>query len=56
MTSEQLYTQAQQEWNNSQPIQRRYPTFVFYWHEYYERVYNISYKHTLNRDNCNSPH
>jgi len=44
MTNEQLYLQAKKEWIDSQTIQRQYPTFVFYWHELYERVYNISYR------------
>lgn len=47
MTNEQLlYAQAQKEWIDSRTIQRQYPTFVFYWHELYERVYNISYRQT----------
>ena len=47
MTNEQLYAQAQKEWVDSQTIKRQYPTFVFYWHEHYERVYNISYRRPI---------
>jgi len=47
MTNEKLYAQAQKEWGDSQTIQRQYPTFVFYWHEHYERVYNISYRQPI---------
>ena len=43
MTSHQLHLQAQKEWCGSSNLRRQYPTFVFYWHEQYERVYNISH-------------
>ncbi|MGD8569091.1 MAG: hypothetical protein PVJ39_13465 [Gammaproteobacteria bacterium] len=41
MNYKQLHHQAEQKWSNSLDIRRRYPTFVFYWHEQYERIYNI---------------
>lgn len=43
MTNSQLHIQAQKEWDSSVNIRRQYPTFEFYWHELYERVYNISF-------------
>jgi hypothetical protein len=41
MNYKQLHHQAEKKWENSLDIRRRYPTFVFYWHEQYERIYNI---------------
>lgn len=41
MTYYQLHTQAEREWNDSLAIRQQYPTFVFYWHEKYERIYDI---------------
>ena len=46
MINHQLHLQAQKEWCGSAHLRRQYPTFVFYWHEQYERVYNSS--HTKN--------
>jgi hypothetical protein len=46
MTIHQLHLQAQKEWRGSSHLRRQYPTFVFYWHEQYERVYQIP--HTKN--------
>ena len=46
MTNYELHLQAQKEWCGSSHLRRQYPTFVFYWHEQYERVYKIS--HTAN--------
>lgn len=39
MNYRQLHSQAKKNWNNSRDIRRRYPTFIFYWREQYERVY-----------------
>lgn len=41
MNNHQLHLQAQKEWCGSSQLRRQYPTFVFYWHEQYERVYKI---------------
>ena len=41
MNYAKLQIQAAKKWKSSQDIRREYPTFVFYWHEQYERVYNI---------------
>lgn len=46
MIIHQLQLKAQKEWRDSSLLRRQYPTFVFYWHEQYERVYNIP--HTTN--------
>ena len=47
MTIHQLHLQAQTEWRGSPHLRRQYPTFVFYWHEQYERVYQISHTKTV---------
>lgn len=48
MTNDQLHLRAEREWHNSQELRRRYPTFDFYWHEQYERVYAVTFrKHRL---------
>lgn len=44
MTNDQLHLQAEKEWHSSLELRRQYPTFVFYWHEQYERVYNLPHK------------
>lgn len=41
MTNYQLHRQAEREWKGSLDLRRRYPTFDFYWHEQYERIYDI---------------
>lgn len=38
---QKIQQKAEREWKSSAAIRRQYPTFVFYWHEQYERVYNI---------------
>ena len=49
MTNHPLHLQAQKEWCGSSYLRRQYPTFDFYWHEQYERVYIISRKTNLFR-------
>lgn len=39
MNSQDMHTKALREWRNSSNLRRRFPTFEFYWHENYERVY-----------------
>jgi len=41
MTLEQLYDQASIEWHRSEKVRMQYPTFIYYWHERYERVYDF---------------
>jgi hypothetical protein len=41
MTPQQIYQQAANEWQRSKDVRSHYPTFVYYWHERYERVYNL---------------
>ena len=41
MTLEQLYNKATSEWRNQDKVRKNYPTFVYYWRERYERVYNV---------------
>jgi hypothetical protein len=41
MTHQQMYKQATSEWQRSEDVRLHYPTFVYYWHERYERVYNL---------------
>ncbi|MGD8559094.1 MAG: hypothetical protein PVF34_03795 [Gammaproteobacteria bacterium] len=47
MSYQQLHSLAEKNWNNCIDIRRRYPTFIFYWHEQYERVYNIPHRNKL---------
>ena len=44
MTARQMHIQAEREWTGSQDIRRRYPTFVHYWRERYERVYRLDFR------------
>ncbi len=44
MSRKQLRVQACSEWNSSADVRRRYPTFVHYWREKYQRVYRIEYR------------
>lgn len=44
MTLEQLVKKASNEWLNKDSVRQRYPTFTYYWHERYERVYNFVYR------------
>jgi hypothetical protein len=39
-----MHMQAQREWSGSQDIRQRYPTFVHYWRERYERVYRLDFR------------
>ena len=56
MTNHQLHVQAEREWNGSLTIRHQYPTFVFFWHERYERVYNIPTKEKHQGNTLNALH
>ena len=44
MTVEQVYHHAELEWQNQSNLRAKYATFIYYWHERYERVYGIEYR------------
>ena len=44
MTVEQVYHRAELEWQNHSDLRTKYATFIYYWHERYERVYGIEYR------------
>ena len=44
MTVEQLYLRAATEWRHKINVRHQYPTFDYYWHERYERVYDFVYR------------
>ncbi len=50
MKIEQLYQKANAEWQHTVKMRHQYPTFDYYWHERYERVYDISYRTCLNKN------
>lgn len=45
MNTQDLHFKALKEWNDSPGLRRQFPTFEFYWHEQYQRVYAMSRKH-----------
>ena len=49
MTVEQLYQKAIIEWQQIINVRHQYPTFDYYWHERYERVYNFVYRSKSNK-------
>ena len=44
MTVEQVYHRADLEWQCHSNLRAKYATFIYYWHERYERVYGIEYR------------
>jgi len=44
MKVEQLYLRAVTEWRQQDNVRHQYPTFDYYWHERYERVYDFVYR------------